>query len=234
MKKLFLLVAVFFTCNILLAQKINVQETNKTIDDINRTGLAVIIDADNKDVDKAWKKRLKDFGKVSSSRNTYTVEGAEIPGVTSNPGMVYSLVDKEKGGTVVFWAIDLGTEFVTSNGRTSGAYSSARQILYDFAASVYRDKISEEIEDAEKALGKTTKDYEKVVKEGEDLADDLEDNKEEKLDLEQKLKENAQEKVQLEKDIEQNKKNQQQAKQEVEKMKQAVEVVKKKLDRIGK
>lgn len=215
------------------SQKILIQEGSEIIDKVQRTGLYTIVNLDVKTVEKAWEKKLKDYGKVQSSKGVLSITGAEIPGVTSTPGKVYSIVTKDREGTKIWWAIDLGTSFVTTADGGS-SYRSASQILSEFAAECYREDINEQIEDAEKALSKTVKDYEKEVKEGENLVRDVDRNKQEKIDLENRLKENAQDLKQLESDIVQNKKDQESAQKEIEKMKQAVEVVKSKLNQIGR
>lgn len=234
MKKRFIsFLLLLLVTNLVVAQKITVSEGQEVIDGITRTGLYTVINLDSKTVEKAWEKRLKDFGKVSSSKGVYTITGAEIPGVTSKPAQVYSIVTKDKNGVKVWWAIDLGTSFVTSSHNAS-AFSGAQKVLSDFAASCYREDINTQIAEAEKELSKTVKNYEKEVKTGEDLVKSVEKNKQEKAALEQKLVDNKNELQNLEKDIETNKGDQRKAAEEVEKMKKAVEIVKSKLDQVGK
>lgn len=233
MKKSFILSFLLLFNIACFAQKILIQEGSEVIDNIQRTGLYTVIKLDNKTVEKAWEKKLKNYGKVQSSKGVLSITGAEIPGVTSKPGKVYSKVLKTKDGTKVWWAIDLGSSFVsTSEG--GGSYRAASQILTDFAAECYRDDINKEIADAEKALAKTIKDHEKNVKEGENLVSSVEKNKQEKINLENKLKENAEDLKRLEKAIQQNKSDQSKSQNDVTKMKEAVEVVKNKLQHVGK
>lgn len=231
-KRCFSLFALLLVANFVLAQKPTVSEGQEILNDITRTGMFTVVNLDNKTLDKAWEKKLKEYGKVSSSKGIYTITGAEIPGVTSKPAQVYSVVKKEKNGTKIWWAIDLGTSFVTSS-TNSGAYSGASKILSDFAIASYKEDINIQIAEAEKELGKTVKEYEKEVTNGQNLAKSVERNKQEKAALEQKLIDNANELKQLEKDIQTNKTDQEKAASEVEKMKKAVEVVKSKLDQVG-
>jgi len=233
MKKSFIVSFLLLFSITCFAQKILIQEGSEVVDNIQRTGLYTIIKLDNKTVEKAWEKKLKNYGKVQSSKGVLSITGAEIPGVTSKPGQVYSKVLKTKDGAKVWWAIDLGSSFVsTSEGGSS--YRAASQILTDFAAECYRDDINKEIADAEKALSKTIKDHEKNIKEGENLVSSVEKNKQEKINLENKLKENAEDLKRLEKEIQQNKSDQERSRNDVSKMKEAVEVVKNKLNQIGK
>lgn len=233
MKKSFILSFLLLFHIACFAQKILIQEGSEVVDNIQRTGLYTIIKLDNKTVEKSWEKKLKNYGKVQSSKGVLSITGAEIPGVTSKPGQVYSKVLKTKEGAKVWWAIDLGSSFVsTSEGGSS--YRAASQILTDFAAECYRDDINKEIADAEKALAKTIKDHEKNIKEGESLVSSVEKNKQEKINLENKLKENAEDLKRLEKSIQQNKSDQDKSQGDVSKMKEAVEVVKNKLQHVGK
>ncbi|MFN3403860.1 MAG: hypothetical protein ACK40G_07175 [Cytophagaceae bacterium] len=228
-KSLYPALFLLFFCTISFAQKIKVAESSEVIDKISRTGLYVIIDLDEKMVDKLWEKHLKTYGKTESSKKTYTLNIANISSVSSNPCKVVSKVEGSGKGTKVWWAIDLGTSHVTSSNNSS-AYKAAEKILHEFALTCYREDINDQIKEAEKALNSSVKSQEKKVKEGEQLLSDIEKNKKEKANLEQKLKDNADELEKLKKDVEQNKQDQSAAAQEVEKMKKALEVVKQKLN----
>ncbi len=233
MKKIFILPILLIFSVTCLSQKILIQEGSEIVDNIQRSGLYTIVKLDNKAVEKAWEKKLKNYGKVQSSKGVLSITGAEIPGVTSRPGQVYSKVVKTKDGAKIWWAIDLGASFVSAS-EGGGSYRAASQILTDFAAECYRDDINKEIADAEKALSKTIKDHEKNQKEGENLVSSIERNKQDKINLENKLKENAEDLKRLERAQQQNKSDQEKSQKDVDKMKEAVEVVKNKLNQIGK
>ncbi len=228
MKKIFtLLFASFLAVSTFAQFTVSVSERDMKVDKISRTGLALHLDLDKKLVKDLWKKHLKEYGKVNGD---LSMETASIPAISSKNVRCLSMVESDGKGCIVWWAIDLGDKWVTKSGGTG--YASAEKILKDFGKSCYREDINEQIQDAEKALEKVVKDEEKVVKEGESLAHDLEKNGEEKIRLQNELKENADEKVKLEADIAQNKKDQEAAKKEVAKYQKAVEVVKAKLDQI--
>lgn len=222
MKKFALLI--LFVASVVMAQAqkpIVVTESEQIVDKIRRVGLSTVIEVDDKLVDKMWKDKLKDFGKVKSSGSEYFIEVANVPGVSSRC-VVTSVVEKVKGGTKVWWSIDMGTQHVSKG---SAGYSGAEKILYNFAVEVYREEIQEQIDEATDALEDAQKDLDKEVKEGEDLVDDIADNKE-------TIKKLQEENVQLEKDVEQNKQDQK-ALQEVIKTRQAeLEKVKEKLTQV--
>lgn len=232
MKKSAAFIFALLVINLCMAQKVKVSETSEKIDEIPRTGMSTLIELDNKKVEKAWEKQLKSYGKVTSSKGTYTIPVANVPGVSSQPCIVTSVVKTSGKGTLIWWSIDMGKEHVTSSGSPS-AYKAAEKILNDFALQCYRDDVNEQIEEAEKALSSAVKAQEKEVKEGEGLVRDVERNKQEKATLEQKLKQNGEDLIRLQSNIEQNKKDQAAAGQDVEKMKKALEVVKAKLAAVG-
>jgi hypothetical protein len=233
MKNLATFIFTLFIFNLCIAQKAKVTESTETIDKIPRTGLSLLIELDDKMVERLWEKQLKNYGKVNSSKGIYSISPASIATISSQPCIVTSLVKSSGKGTIVWWAIDMGKEHVTSSGSPS-AYKAAEKILNDFALQCYREDINEQIEEAEKAVSDAVKAQEKQVKEGESLLRSVDRNKQEKANLEQKLKDNAAELVKLQQDIEQNKKDQAVAAQDVEKMKKALEAVKAKLAQVGK
>jgi hypothetical protein len=223
----FFLVLLIFTFS--YGQKIKVSESSETIEKIPRTGQSVVIAVDDNEVEDLWKKQLKNYGKVESSKGVYTVAVANVPSVSSSPCRITSIVKSSGKGSQVWWTIDLGNSMLTSN---SGASKGAEKILHDFAVSCYRDDINNQIKEAEKALAGSVKSQEKEVKEGQDLIKDVEKNKQEKINLEQKIVQNGKDLEQLQKEISQNKTDQGSAATEVEKMRKAVEVVKQKLNSI--
>lgn len=228
MKKLIVITAAILFSVVGFSQKVSSYETGNEIDNIPRKGMAIDLQLDKKFVEKMWKKKLKEFsGKSSGAKGGSSIEGASIPPVAKNPVNIYTAVNKSKGGTQVWWAIDMGSSYVSKGG---SGWSAAEKIMLDFGREAYREDINQQIAEAEKAHAKAVKLQEKEVQEGEDLVKDIEKNGKEKEKLEQELVQNGEDLVQLKKDQEQNKKDQEQAKKDAEKMKQAVEVVRAKLD----
>ncbi|WMJ72354.1 hypothetical protein RCC89_04145 [Cytophagaceae bacterium ABcell3] len=215
------------------AQKISIFESTEEIDKITRTGLGVVVDLDKKALSKSWEKYLKNFGKVESSKNVFTVQTAKMPTISSDPCRIVSEVKKSKKGVMVWWTIEAGTFFVTQDNDKS-AYKAAEKLLYDFIHEALSEDIQEQVKDAEKALSAAEKDEKKVVKEGDKLVKDVDKNRKEKSKLEKALKDNEKEHEDLLKEIEKNKKDQKKAAAETAKMQQAVEVVKGKLKQVGK
>ncbi|MEY3451017.1 MAG: hypothetical protein RL711_842, partial [Bacteroidota bacterium] len=186
------------------AQKVMVTEHEETIDNVTRKGMSTIILLEQEITEKSWLKKLKEFGKVESSKNIYTVAIANISGISSTPVNIISTITQSDKGSKVFWSIEMGKAYVSTKDDPA-KYSTAEKILHDFAVMVYREDINDQIKDAEKVLSQTVKVQDKKVRLGGDLVNKVERNKQQKLNLEQKLRDNADELIQLQKDIEQNK-----------------------------
>lgn len=222
------LVLCFALFNLSLAQKVNVTEFEETIENVNRKGMVTTILLDPEQVEKAWLKKLKEFGKVDVSKSIYIVEIALIVGISATPVRIVSTITNNDKGSRIFWSIEMGKTYVSSKDDQE-KYHTAEKILHDFGVMLYREDINDQIKDAEKVLSQTVKLQEKKLKQGVDLLSKTEKNKQNKLVLEQKLKENAEELIQLQKDTEQNKLDQNAAAIEVDKVKLSVEAVKAKL-----
>lgn len=231
MKKFLILPFFLFVICIAYAQpRISVEEEQQEFNKVLRTGMSTYVELDEKDTYKAWKKLMKDYGKVSTSRGgEITVEEAVVPTISKDPVKIYSIVKETKRGIMVWWAIDMGTKYITQGDRE---YSGAKEVLYDFAVNRYKEDIQEQIEDAQDAIDDAKKDFDKVKDDHEDLKDDLKDNIKEKKELEQELENNARKKVQLENDLEQNKKDLESAEENVEKMEKALELIRQKMKNI--
>ncbi len=209
------------------AQTIKVYEKEDKIEKMQRKGYAVLILLEESFVDKAWSKKVKEYGKVDNSGNEYIVHEAVMPNFSTTPVKFYSKVtEKTKQGTEVWIGIDLGTEFVTKKHPKS---EEAEKLLYQFAVETYQADIQNQIEEAEKTLSKTTKEYERTVAGELRVRNKMQKNKEQKADLLEKIKQNRLDSVQLVKDLEMNKLEQKQDSLEVVKLRKAVEVVKAKL-----
>lgn len=228
MKTLLIGFLCLFISSASIAQKVTVNQSDQKINKITRTGAVVYLELDKKLVKALWKKKFREFGKVTTSGGDYYIEAGSVPGISGTSRNI-SRVESSGKGVMVWWAVDLGDTWVQQGGK---GWSTVQKILTDFARSAYKEDIMTQIAAAEKALDKTVKDQEKTIKEGEHLQSSLEKNADEKTRLEDAIKNNAEDKVNLENEVVQNKKDQEQMVKEVDKMKKAVEVVKAKLNGI--
>ena len=188
----------FATIN-LSAQKVKVQESSESIENVTRQGMFVLLELDKKEVEKAWVKYLKTYGKTSTSTGAILVQAAEMKAICDYPCRVSSKVEVSALGSKVWWAIDLGPKYVTKE--SEAEYRGAEKMLYEFAVNAYKDDVNRQIADAEGALEVATKIHEKEVKEGTDLLEKIDNNKIQKTELETKLQTNKEDYARFNREI---------------------------------
>ncbi len=232
MKKLF--TTLFVLCVSLLpvyAQTILLHDDEKTIEGLSCKGVSTFIELDKKTVEKAWSKRLKDFGKVETTRKAILVKVALIPEISPNAIKLYSTIEPASKGVTIFYSLDPGDGFIISSKQE---YAQMRRILQEFAQALYHDDMAEQVKEADRAVMFTQKQYEKKTEEGKSLLDKIEKNAAEKIRLEKLLYENAQQAQRLKQDLEQNKNQQEAASEEVTRVKKLSESKKQKLEELKK
>lgn len=170
-------------------KEIPVMSGHSVIQQVDRKGMQVLIELDEKFVSKTWAHKLKEFGKVETDKGSFIIHGASIPGISTSC-TVYSNVAATSKGVFVFWAIDLGSEYVIEG---HSKYDDAKKKLRDYAAAIYIADVNVQIAAAEAALASSVKNQERLVKLGETLKSNTQKNAKEKIDLQTKLDDNARE-----------------------------------------
>ena len=201
MKKI-LLVAILLTG----FQSVNAQIFSGTqeIEKANKEGLYTSVAVDDKYVKQAWQAELAKYGKVESGRSgAYKVSNAIMPTISSDPVMLVSRINTEKGRTKIFMSIGMGEEVYV--GGTHPKYAAAEKILNDFVGVI---NLQEGVRTEEKVMGDVTDKQKKTIKTGDKLVRAIDDNKREKERLLKKIEENRVELEKLLTDVEQNKKDQ--------------------------
>lgn len=197
MKSLYPILLISFFVQSAFAQSkkdIAVISAHTQVQQVEREGMQVIIELEEKFVTKAWMQKMKSFGKVESDKNSYVIHGASIPDISSSCTL-YSTVFTTKSGTVIFWAIDLGSMYITQGHEH---YEKAQKKLHSYAKEIYIADVNVQIVAAEEALSESVKNQEKLIKQGESLRSALQKNVKDKADMESKLLENGTEFSRLE------------------------------------
>jgi hypothetical protein len=230
MKKFLATLIIAYTCAMTaFAQKVSVQESNQGVGEVPCKGVATLIELEPKTVEKAWAKKLKGYGKTESSRDTYLVTVALVPEVSLSAVKVYSRLISNTKGTIVFFAIEQGEEFLTPE---TAEYEASRRILHDFAVTLYREDMNEQIKEAERAVTTTVRSHERKTQEGKNLENKLTKNEEQTKKLEQMLIDNAKDHERLLQEIAQNKLQQEATFDEIGKVRKVAELKKTKLAEI--
>ncbi len=216
---------VFLSISLLLAtcsaQAQTVYAGQQTIDKQVYKGLFLTIPLGDRQVEKEWENYVKSFGRVSASRGVYRITTADIRDISSEPINFTSQVKGNKKSTTIFTAYDLGGGNYVSAG--NGNYDAADKLLKEFGAKAL---FNDEVRVAEEGFNEAQRNHQKMVRKGETLARDIENNKKEKERLQRRLEENAKELEQLQKDLETNKLDQTTAQTEMDNKRKNVETVK--------
>ncbi|WP_461128499.1 hypothetical protein [Spirosoma aerophilum] len=192
-----------------------------TIDKAKLPGLYVTIPGDGKQVEKEWAAQLQTYGRSISSRGTYRVSNASIPSISSEPINLVSTVKSSRTSSTIFASFDLGNgTFVTPGGT---GYSAAEDLLKNFAGNTL---YNQEVRTVETSFDEAQKNHQKLVRNGERLQREIDQNAKEKERLLKRIDDNAKELEQLTKDIATNKTDQETALTELENRKKNVEAVK--------
>ena len=215
------------------AQKSPVDEADKSINGIPRKGQQVTMQLDNRRVEAAWLKQLTDkFGnKVKNTKGVLSIDGVVIDEIAPNPIRVISKVDAAPTGTTVWWSIDLGNAYLGKES-TPVQWKSAEKYLKEFARMMYREDLSGQITDAEKALVNSQNNHMAVIDKQNTIKKDIDKNKVKKLEIQQMLATNAAELQQLNNLIDLNLKEQEAARADIVNMRISLESVKERINKI--
>ncbi|GAA4305112.1 DNA repair ATPase [Nibribacter koreensis] len=225
-------------------QRSTVDEKEVDINGIVRKGQRIMIQLDNKVVEKAWASYLKEksggtvkgpsilpTAKAQAGKGVYTVEKAQIDTITTNPMRIMSKVEGSDQGTMVWWSLDLGNAYLSKK-ETTKEWARSEALLQQFARQLYKQDVQNQIADAEKVLVNSQNEADRVVRQADEIKYKITKNQARKQELEAELAANANELTQLNQDVENNLKQQEAAKKQVENMRRAVDIVKAKMDKI--
>ncbi|MBN2681227.1 MAG: hypothetical protein JXR58_01855 [Bacteroidales bacterium] len=168
-------VVLFLSFNCFSQKKIEVEENSYSFSAGRENALTVTVYESNKDdVEKAWKKFIKNYkGKVSSKKEIFA-DDCEIKDVSPNTVDVYAAFEVNKDGDVtVYVGFDLGGAYLSSSSHPD-KYKAAKKIVREFGVSATKDAIAEKLKEAEKVMKKLESDKEKLVKENETLHKNIE------------------------------------------------------------
>ena len=234
MRYIALPIILFFTVS-LNAQTVTVEKTKELVNgtkvDALRTTLLI---SDSRKVERQWSNFLKNFGKVQSSDGVLVIEEAIIDGisasVTSTSNVTsYSRVTLKAEGTEIWWALKDGEEFIGPDHKST-KFQRAENMLHQFGVDVYVNEINEDISDADRVIDNAAREYDRLLRESDNLDKKLEKNRFDKIKLEEKLVENANDSIQLKLQMQQNTTDQENALKEIEKLKSARESIRARLE----
>ena len=214
MRILFILFSFTFSFSTTFSQyKISVSEKSVGFESGNHNAFTVIVyECSSKDVEKHWKKEMKDMkANVSSKKNEMKGDDAKIKDMGENTFDIYAITNETDKGIELSVAYDLGGAFLSS-GQHAEQSKIIKDLMYDFAVKSTKEGIRGILKKEEGTQHHLEKEQESLVKNKEKLEKDIENWEK---DIEK-----------AKKDIEQNKKDQDDKKKEIEAQTKVVEEVK--------
>ena len=188
------LIVMFFAAFIAMqaqAQKIEVKETRDEFNSSRCDAMVVnIVEAALSDVEKAWRKQLKDYnGKISNQKKVIFADDASIKNISDNTIDIYTKFSQASNGVDMVVAFDLGGAWLAKSTHVQ-QYKAAEKILYNFALEQSKAAVGNNVSEAQKELQKREKNLESLKKENEGLKKDIERYKESIEKAEKSIKEN--------------------------------------------
>ena len=180
-----------------------------------------IQNVDKKQLESYFKEYFKEWGKVKYNRKAseYYMDEAKLKPVSSENVYLYAkMEDLNKAARLMVW-IDNGQGFVSSTAFEK-EYNAAGKMLVEFDIFIEKSMVEDELQAAEKNLGKMERDATQLVKDNEKYVKAIED---------------ARKKIQqMEEAIIDNDKAQDDKSSEMTIHKEAIEEIRERLNNVGK
>jgi len=134
MKNLFTMLFVILTITSFAQRKIKVHEENEKIGSGTNNALVATIYESNKDnIEKAWKKLMKDYGAKANMKKEIFADDATIKDLSSNTCDLFAFVRKVSDDEFeIVVGVDMGGAYLSSSEHSS-KYKTMEKILKDFA-----------------------------------------------------------------------------------------------------
>ncbi len=203
--KMFVFFAVAIAISVVAeAQTVTVVKRTERIRNESAEGFASDLDAKSEDVRIALSKFMKESGKAKNNGDVIAVTEPAINGTVYSKGILYATVAGSDVKARV-WIGILAGEWNSTD--VEAVSKEIEQLVYRFSIKYYRDKIQEQIDEAQRAADAVTKQAQRTTNDGENLQKKLQANDQEKVRLEKALEANKLEDLVLKQKIVNNKKS---------------------------
>ncbi|MGC9332119.1 MAG: hypothetical protein ACP5DZ_09640 [Bacteroidales bacterium] len=182
-----ILLLCLITVSSLMAQNTKVKEDKKRINGSKREVLYVVIpNAEDKDVEKAWKDIMKNYNaeKVKGRKEIFA-DNAMITSVADHAVDVYARVDKKDNLVEFYIAVDLGGAYMGSD--HPAEQRAMKTIVQNFAQQVAKEAFEKLREEKAKMVKDLEKEKKHLEKKNEQYQGKIEDNLKEIENLKKEL-----------------------------------------------
>lgn len=210
---------IFFVAQGFSQIKINVSEEQNSLSIGSVNTLCVTVYESSLDeVEKEWKKQLKDWNGNVKSKKEMFADDCLIKDMSDNTFDVYAILKEVDNGVKIIAAYDLGGAYLNSSDHKE-YFEKLTGLMYDFAVKQTKAAIDEDLKNAENNLKDLEKAKDDLEKQNKDLEKEIEDMK-------QKIEDNK-------KDIASNKSSIETKKDEIETQKSIVKKIENKRDAVN-
>ncbi|MCU0419587.1 MAG: hypothetical protein MUC38_07995 [Cyclobacteriaceae bacterium] len=192
-------------CGWLSAQSIEPKRLALAIKGEKVEGYSVRMEAKKGDVEAAWQRFLREFGKYRSNSDYFFVTEPVVDATPYANGVIYGKVEGPDSQPVVWLGIK-DSEWDDKNIATVRA--ELEKLPYRFAVTYYRNQVQQQIDDTQRAVEATDKQQQRLVNQHKDLVTKLASNEAEKVRLQKAFEANALENAVLKQKLVDNKKAQ--------------------------
>jgi hypothetical protein len=215
LKTVLFLFSIIISTGAFAQYKVVVSEKSVKFNDGDYNSFSVTIyELPVKEVEKLWKKEMKDMkANVSSKKGEMKGDDAQLKSMGENTFDIYSKAIKTEKGVDISIAFDLGGAFLSSSQHSDQA-KEMKKIIYEFAVDGTKEGIRGILKDELKTQNDLEKQEQDLVKQKEKLENSIENWKK---DIEK-----------AKNDIQNNLKNQEDKKNEIADQKKVVDAVKEK------
>jgi hypothetical protein len=222
------LTAIIYSMNA-QSYQILVTESRESIGAGSNNAFTVLVyEADYEDVEKEWKKQIKEFKseKTELSKHTFFADNLAIPQMGTGTMDMYTnfAYNKDNRSTKMVIACDLGVGYLNSTDHRE-KYEIMKKIIYDFAVRVTKEAITEQLKTVNKALDRLNDKQKELEGDKKNMDDRIANDKEKIKKAEEDIRKN-------EESISKNLKEQEEQKKLIENQKKVVEEIKRKFDTV--
>lgn len=227
---LLLVVFAFFSVEA-QAQNYIIKEESQRINNKSYNGISSLVHGDFDKVENYWIDYLKDHGKLRRKRNFYHVTQFGVKDLGVDTISYVSRVVYSKDSLGVIWMAPFDGDF--SENELATLNEDLKKILKMGTRGYYVAEVQKRIDQSETAAIIVSKNHQKLLYEGENLASDLQSAKDLKLELETRLEETILKIKVLDQQIIDNEIAAQKAYEDLEKIKKVIEAHKESMKKIN-
>ncbi|MFT4682279.1 MAG: hypothetical protein ACI9FU_001597 [Granulosicoccus sp.] len=174
MKKLTILVFLIISVSAVAQNSVVVTEGEELVAGATNNSMSITIFNGNKeDVDKAWKKQLKNLKGKITAKDELFADNCKLEAMGANTFDLYSITSQQEGtGCKLTAAVDLGGAYLNSSDHAD-QFKAMRDFIYQFGVDQNKAVIQEEIDEYESVLQSLQKEFTSLEKDDQKLDEEI-------------------------------------------------------------